>query len=446
MQLSGGQVMHMDSSARTVLLSGTSEEGVFAKCATRLLPLLVLLFVVNFLDRVNVGFAALAMNRELGFSPAVYGFGAGIFFLGYSLFGIPATLFLQRVGARRGLFCMLAPWGLLSASCALVSDADSFYAARFLLGVAEAGFQPGIYFYLSLWFPEAYRARAIALFMLGGPISNIIVGPLSALLLGMDNIAGLHGWQWLFLVEGLPAFLLAFVCLTFLPDGPSEPRWLSDAEKHVVLSRLEGDPPARHTNVWSALQDRRLILMALAWFGITSSIYGFDLWLPLIVQTMGFSHLQIGFVAASIFAIGALFQFLVARSSDAKGERIWHIVVPTLVAATAWAISANLGAAVLPVLAALTLVRLGLNSTFGPMLSLPLSFLRGSAAASGMALMTTFGGLGGFASSVAMGLLKQTTGSYAAGMSMLASGLVISAAIVLMLGQTMTTGSTYRKD
>jgi ACS family tartrate transporter-like MFS transporter len=411
-----------------------NQEGVFSKCAWRLIPFLVLMFVVNFLDRVNVGFAALAMNRDLGFSPAVYGFGAGIFFLGYALCGIPAALFLQRVGARLGLFCMLAPWGLLSASCALVSNPESFYVLRFLLGMAEAGFQPGIYFYLSLWFPEARRARVIALFMLGGPISNIIIGPLSALLLGLEDLAGLHGWQWLFLVEGLPAFFLAFVCLRILPNGPGDAHWLSETEKNVIAARLASDPPAHHSNVWSALRDPRLIFLALAWFGITSSIYGFDLWLPQIVQAMGFSHLQIGFITASIFAIGAISQFLVARSSDAMGERICHIALPALLAAAAWMASAGFGMAVLPVLIALTLVRLGLNATFGPILSLPLSFLNGSAAAGGMALMTAVGGFGGFASSFAMGVLKEMTGGYAAGMGVMAAGLVMSTAIVLVLG------------
>lgn len=411
-----------------------NEAAIFSKCAWRLIPFLVLMFVVNFLDRVNVGFAALAMNRDLGFSPTVYGFGAGVFFLGYALFGIPAALFLQRVGARLGLFCMLAPWGLLSASCALISNPESFYALRFLLGMAEAGFQPGIYFYLSLWFPEARRARAIALFMLGGPISNIIVGPLSAVLLGMEDLSGLRGWQWLFLVEGLPAFFLAFVCLRLLPNGPSDARWLSETEKDVITARLADDAPARHSNVWSALRDPRLIFLALAWFGITSSIYGFDLWLPQIVQAMGFSHLHIGFITALMFAIGAFSQFLVARSSDATGERIWHIALSALLAAAAWLASAGFGTAVLPVLVALTLVRLGLNATFGPILSLPLSFLNGSAAAAGMALMTAVGGFGGFASSFAMGVLKEITGGYAAGMGVLAAGLVMSAVIVLVLG------------
>jgi MFS transporter, ACS family, tartrate transporter len=437
MQLPGVKALHSDLPTRSVVCATDNEAKIFAKCGSRLIPFLVLLFVVNFLDRVNVGFAALAMNRDLGFSPAVYGFGAGVFFLGYALFGIPATLLLERVGARLGLCCMLAPWGILSACCAFVWSPGSFYTMRFLLGVAEAGFQPGIYFYLSLWFPEARRARAIALFMLGGPISNIVVGPLSALLLGMDNIAGLHGWQWLFLVEGLPAFLLAFLCLKWLPDGPGGARWLSDSEKTVIASRLSNDPPARHTSARTALQDPRLIFLALAWFGITSSIYGFDLWLPQIVQALGFSNLQIGFIASSMFAIGAISQYLVARSSDAQGERIWHIAVPTLMAAAAWVACATFGAAVLPVLIALTLVRLGLNSTFGPILALPLSFLGGSAAASGAALMTVLGGLGGFASSFAMGNLKETTGGYAAGMAVLAAGLVVSVAIVLALGHVM---------
>src|SRR6478735_3856360 len=211
-------------------------DSVFTKCAWRLIPYITLLYVVGFIDRSNVGFAALTMNRDLGFSPAVYGFGAGIFFLGYVTFPIPTALLLARVGARRVIFCVMAMWGLVSAANAFMQDAHSFYLLRFLLGLAEGGFTPSMIFYLTLWFPEGQRGRFIAIFCSAIPIAGIISGPLSGLLLGMEGIGGLHGWQWLFLIQGLPAVLLAFVTLAVLPDGPAQARWLNDTERQTIAA------------------------------------------------------------------------------------------------------------------------------------------------------------------------------------------------------------------
>ena len=221
-------------------------ETVFTKCAWRLIPFITLLYVVGFIDRSNVGFAALTMNRDLGFSPAVYGLGAGIFFLGYVTFQIPTAILLARVGARRVIFCVMLVWGLVSAANALMQGAHSFYLLRFLLGVAEGGFTPSMIFYLTLWFPEVYRGRFIATFCTAIPIAGIIGGPLSGLILGMEGVGHLHGWQWLFLIQGLPAVLLALVTLAILPDGPAQARWLNDAERKVVAAGLAGDAPPHH--------------------------------------------------------------------------------------------------------------------------------------------------------------------------------------------------------
>jgi len=295
-----------------------------------------------------------------------------------------------------------------------------------------------MYFYLGLWFPQAYRGRAIAVLMVGGVLSNIIAGPLSALLLSMDNLAGLHGWQWLFLIEGLPAFVLSFVVLRFLPDGPADAPWLSDLERNVVASRLATDPPAEHRKFWPALRDPRVYALGLVWFGIVLSVYGFDLWLPQIVQGMGFSHLEIGFVVALIFAAGAVSQVLVAQSSDALGERIWHVALPTFVGAAGWIASAGLVESVVLTLLALTIVRVGINATYGPFWNLPTLFLGGPAAAGGIGLIAAMGSFGGFVGSFAMGFLKQTTGSYTAGMAFLAFGMLASAIIVLAYGRVIT--------
>lgn len=412
------------------------EHAVFKKCMWRLIPFMVLLFTLNFLDRVNVGFAALTMNRDLGLSPSAFGFGAGIFFLGYALFAIPSSVFIERVGARRGVFCIVAIWGLLSASCAFVEDANSFYVLRFLLGMAEAGFYPGMLAYLGLWFPERYRASAVAVFYLGGPLSNIIGGPISGALLGMDEVGGLGGWQWLFLVEGLPAFFLSFAALKLLPNGPNDASWLNSSERNIIARRMAAEPPADHRDLWSALCDPRVYAFGIAYLGIALSIYGFDFWLPQIIQPMGFSNLAIGFIVATIFSVGFATQLICARSSDASGERVWHITLAALFAAIAW-IGVGLASWFPLALLALTAVRAGINATYGPFLSMPLSFLRGPAAAGGMALIVAFAGLGGFIGPVAIGVLKEATGNYASGMAFLAGGLVISAIIVFWLGHAM---------
>ena len=242
-------------------------DQVLAKCAWRLIPFITLLYVVGFIDRSNVGFAALTMNRDLGFSPTIYGLGAGIFFLGYVTFQIPTALLLARSGARRVIFCVMLIWGVVSASSAFVQSAQSFYWLRFLLGLAEGGFTPSMIFYLTLWFPLAYRGRFIAIFCSAIPIAGIISGPLSGLILGMEGIERLHGWQWLFLIQGLPAILLAFVVLAVLPDNPDQTRWLSKAEKTAIAASLTAGTPPPNRGVRQALCDPRLILLGLSGLG-----------------------------------------------------------------------------------------------------------------------------------------------------------------------------------
>jgi ACS family tartrate transporter-like MFS transporter len=274
------------------------QEQVFVKCAWRLVPLMMLLYFMNITDRVNVGFAALTMNRDLGFSPAVYGFGAGAFFLGYALFQIPANAVLERVGARRWIFCILLAWGALSASNAAIGGTAGFYTVRILLGVVEAGFFPGMILYSTYWFTKAYRARIAALFMTALPIANIIGGPLSSLILGLNGDFGLAGWQWLFLLEGAPAILLAFAVLKFLPDRPKDAPWLSEDEKKFVVTRLAGDDTSQHRALWPALCDLRVWALGVVYFGYAVGLYGVGLWLPQIVQGMGVSNLATGFAVA----------------------------------------------------------------------------------------------------------------------------------------------------
>jgi ACS family tartrate transporter-like MFS transporter len=414
----------------------SATDQIFAKCAWRLMPFILILRLVHVLDRSNVGFAALTMNRDLGFSPVVYGFGAGIFFIGYSLFEVPANVVLERVGARRWTFVILALWGTVSAACAFAQGPISFYVLRFLLGVAEGGFAPGMFFYLTLWFPHAYRARLIAMFMAAGPLSFIVGGPLSGFILGMEGIGGMHGWQWLFLIEGVPAAILAFAALRVLPDRPSQASWLSAEEKRDIAALLSVEDATKQHKLWPALRDVRVLALGLVGIGIAFADYGLSLWLPQIVKSLGFSNLATGFIVALPFmaAMGAM--VLWGRSSDRRGERVWHVALPVLLAACGLA-AASVAPSDLLVLIALGFGVIGVFAAWGPFYSLPFSFLGGRAAAGGIALVLAITNIGGFLGSTAVGALTQATGNYDAGMIALALGLVLTAFIVLVLGRAM---------
>ena len=413
------------------------QEQVFAKCAWRLIPFMMLLYFTNYLDRVNVGFAALTMNQDLGFSPSVYGFAAGIFFVSYAMFQIPANVLLERIGARRTVFTIMAVWGAVSAATAFVRTPAAFYALRFLLGVAETGFFPGMILYLTFWFPSEYRGRFTAIFMLAIPLSAILGGPMSGFILGMDGVAGFRGWQWLFLIEGSPACLLAFAVLKFLPDGPRAAGFLSGTEKQTIAARLAAERPAAPPNLWPGLYDARVWLLGLAGTGIGSAIFGSQLWLPQIVKALGYSNLTTGFIVAVPYLVAMLTVLLVGRSSDRRGERIWHTAIPLLVAAGGFVVAAVAHNDIL-VVAGLTAVVAGTIGTYGPYYSLSSSFFSGPAAPGAIALVNLMcTGLGGFIGPNVVGLLKQATGGYPAGMFALAAGLVGSVMILLVLGRVM---------
>ena len=412
-----------------------NEDRLFAKCAWRLIPFMVVLYVVNFLDRVNVGFAALTMNRDLGFSPAIYGFGAGLFFVGYFLCQVPANLILRRIGARRWICVILAVWGVISVANAAIAGQASFYTLRFLLGVAEAGFFPGMIFYLTLWFPRFYRARFTASFMTAVPLANIIGAPISGMLLGMNGSGGLAGWQWMFLLEGIPACILAFAVLKFLPDGPKDAPWLDQTEKQAIAARLAAEDATSHHSLGPALLDPRVLLLCPVGLGLSFGNYGVGLWLPQIVQSMGYSNLATGFIVAvpSVAGMGAMVFW--GRSSDRHGERVKHVAAAALLAAVSLVI-ASLSGSNLAVLVALTFATVGIYSALPTFYSVPSMFLSGTAAAGGIALVNTFGtGLGGFLGPTVVGLLRQSTGGYGAGMQALAVGLAMAAGILLFLGQ-----------
>ena len=413
-----------------------SEQRVFVKCAWRILPIVIAGFIANFLDRTNVGLAALTMNRDLGFSPTVYALGAGIFFVSYSLFQVPANLVLHRVGARRWISCILALWGVAAAATALIRGPVSFYILRFLLGMAEAGFFPGIILYLTFWFPKAVLGRFTAMFMAGNVLSFIVGGPLASLILRLDGAAGMHAWQWLFVLEGIPACAIALAVLMLLPDGPAEAPWLDDSERRIVAGSVAAEQSNKEQNLMGGLLDPRVLALGVAYGGMLFAIYGFGFWLPLLVQAAGFSNSQTGFVTASLYVASVPAMLAFARSSDRRDERTWHVASAALFGACALFVAgiAHVNFVLLP---AVALAGVAMYSALTPFYGLASSFLAGRAMAGAIALINMIGGfVGGFAGQYVIGVIREQTGGYAAALALMAVSLLVSAVIVLRLGRT----------
>jgi MFS transporter, ACS family, tartrate transporter len=414
------------------------ERATLAKVTRRFLPFLFLLYIVCFLDRVNVGFAALKMNHDLGFSAAVYGFGAGVFFLGYALFEVPSNLILARVGARVWIARIMITWGLLAAAMMFVRGPLSFYGLRFLLGAAEAGFFPGIIYYLSRWFPAAERAKAVARFMVAIPLASVVGGPLSGALLSLRGHFGLAGWQWLFLLEGLPAVVLGFVVLAYLTDRPEEAAWLTPAERawlSMRMSREHEECEQRHgLSVLQALSNGTVWQLGLLILLCAScGQYVLGLWLPQIVQGFsGLSDFMVGLVSAVPNLAAAVAMVMVGAHSDRSGERLLHIAASASVAAFGFLASAYLHSPVLIVLA-LSLAAAGLQSSHGPFWTLPSLFLSGRAAAGGIALINSLANLSGFVGPYVIGLLRGASGDFHSGLLLLALVPLAGATLALRL-------------
>lgn len=410
------------------------ESAVYGKVRRRLLPFLFLLYVVAYLDRINVGFAALQMNRELGLSEAVFGLGAGIFFLGYFVFEIPSNLVLQRLGARIWISRIMISWGVAAIAMMFTRGARSFYLLRFLLGAAEAGFFPGIIFYLTHWFPSRERARAVSLFMTATQVAGIIGGPLSGLLLAMSGVWHLAGWQWLFLAQGLPAVVLGAATARYLPDTPEQALWLNSEERGMLAARLALERESRtdHT-LRDALSNGNVWLLALLYFTIVFGHYGIAIWLPQILKSFaGMSDLRVGVLSAVPFMTAAIVMVLVARHSDVRGERRWHLALSAFTGAIALAASA---AARSPLASLLTIsiAAAGISSAAGPFWTLPAGFLDGTAAAGGIALINSTGNLAGFVGPTVVGLIRQITGSFSGGMLAMAMAVLVAGVLALAM-------------
>jgi ACS family tartrate transporter-like MFS transporter len=413
-----------------------NDQQIFSKCAWRLLPFIVLLYIVNYIDRVNVGFAALTMNKDLGLSAEAFGLGASIFFISYMMFQVPANLMLEKIGARRWVFIILAVWGLISAANALIVGEWSYYVLRFLLGIAEAGFFPGMLLYMTYWFPQSWRGRFVANFMVAIPVANIIGGPLSTAILEMDGIGGLHGWQWMFIIEGLPATIFGFLTLKLLPDRPASASWLSDGEKKYIAERLTSEARPDHHTALAALFDYRVIALGLVLLGNQIGLYGVQLWLPQIVQNMGISNFWTGPIVALVFIPSVIGMIYWARHSDARGERVWHVASSISLAAVALFVAGIVQSNTL-VLVALAVAMVGTLSYNGPFFSLPSTFLAGTAGAAGIGFVNTIGSLGRFIGPYGLGVLKQQSGGYSSSMIALSIAMAMAAAIMILMGRMM---------
>ena len=414
-----------------------SERFAYRKITWRLLPFLMLCYMAAYLDRVNIGFARLQMVADLRFSETVYGLGAGMFFIGYFLFEVPSNMILHRVGARMWIGRIMITWGLVSAAFMFVTTPRMFYVLRFALGVAEAGFFPGIILYLTYWYPARLRARIVALFMTAIPLSGVFGGPFSGWIMELfAGVRGLAGWQWLFVIEALPAIALGIATMFYLDNGIASARWLTPDQKQILSRNLENEHASVpvHQAPWAAFRDRRLWLMCGIYFCCVMGQYGLTFWLPALIEAAGARGvLQIGLLTAVPYSAAAITMVLFGRSGDRHGERRWHTAIPLLMGAAGLTLTVIAGRNTAAAIAALALAAAGVLTSAPLFWSLPTAFLGGAAAAAGIAAINSVGNLAGFVSPYAVGWLRDATQSTAAGMYALSVVLVIGAGLILTI-------------
>ncbi|MCW5299441.1 MFS transporter [Herbaspirillum lusitanum] len=411
------------------------QNRVYAKVFWRIMPFLMLCYVIAYLDRVNVGFAKLQMSVDLGFSETVFGLGAGVFFLGYFLFEVPSNILMHKVGARVWIARIMITWGILSAAFMYVETPMQFYVLRFLLGLAEAGFYPGIILYLTYWYPSHRRAKVIAVFMSGIPVAGILGNPLSGWIMdAFHGTTGMHGWQWMFVIEAVPAVLIGLATLAYLDNGIAKAKWLSAGEKKLLEDEIASDQKGKESvhSFADIVSDKRVWLMCLIYFCFVMGQYGLTLWMPTLVKATGVTgNLHIGLLSAIPFGCAIIAMNLIGRSADARRERRWHLIVPALMGAVGFVGAALFADNTAISIAALSLAAAGVLTCAPLFWSLPTSFLSGAAAAVGIAAINSVGNLAGFVSPYLIGYLKDLTHSGATGMYMLAIMLVIGSAAVL---------------
>lgn len=413
----------------------------------RLMPFLLAAYVICYIDRVNIGFAALQMNQAVGIDPKTYGLGAGIFFVGYFILEVPSNLALERFGARKWIARIMITWGIASGAFALIGGPTSFLVLRFLLGAAEAGFFPGVILYLTYWYPALYRAKIVGIFMVAIPAAGMLGSPISGAVLNMDGWLGLGGWQWIFILEAIPAILLGIYAFHGLTDRPGHAKWLTQEQKHWLIERLKTErnqaAKVRHVSVWKVMTDRHVLIMALVYSGAAGASTALALWMPQVVKPFGLSNFQTGLVNAIPFAVAAIWMVLWSHSSDRSGERVWHNALPLtwMVAAMVLVFFAHSLWTIVPLL---TLIAAGTYASKGPFWALASEWLGAGAAAAGLAQINALGNLASFFFNYMIGWIKDATGSYAAALMPIALVAVIGVICVLVIGRgqprTVVTG------
>jgi ACS family tartrate transporter-like MFS transporter len=419
----------------TEVLVNSVAERARRRISLRVMPFVFLLYIVAFLDRVNVGYAALQMTKDLGFSAEVFGFGAGIFFFGYVLLEIPGSVIVERWSARKWIARIMISWGILAIMTAFVRTAPQFYWVRFLLGTAEAGFFPGLIVYLSHWFRYEDRAKAVALFMAGIPVSNLIGSPISGLLLGVHWM-NQPGWRWLFIVEGVPAIVLGIITAFYLTDWPREAKWLPDDEKQWIIHELDIEKKQRKSvrqySMWEAMRHRDVLLLVGAYFFATVGFYGLNIWMPTILKAASnWTDLKVTLVAMIPHLAGLVGMLAFGASSDRTGERRWHAASAMLLGAGGYLLVVLAGANPLLVVAAFCVVAAGADGYFPGFWPLPTAFLTESAAAASIGLINLVGNMGGFVGPYILGYVRTATNSFNIGLGLLSFSMVLGAACVL---------------
>ena len=404
----------------------------------RLMPFLLAAYVICYIDRVNVGFAALQMNKAVGIDPKTYGLGAGIFFVGYFILEVPSNLALERFGASKWIARIMLTWGIVSGAMALIGGPISFLVLRFLLGAAEAGFFPGVILYLTYWFPSVYRAKIVGIFMVGIPLAGMIGSPISGAVLGMDGILGLGGWQWVFIIEAVPAIVMGIVSFVWLTDKPKDARWLQPEHQAWLTRTLEIErtraPKIAHQSVWKVMTNKYVLIMALVYSGAAGASASLALWMPQLIKPFGLTNFETGLVNAIPFAIAAVWMVLWGHNSDRTGERVWHNALPL-----GWMVLAMIAAfwahSLWTIVPLLTLIAAGTYACKGPFWALASEWLGAGVAAAGLAQINALGNLASFFFNYMIGWIRDDTGSYAAALMPIALVATIGMICVVVIGR-----------
>ena len=417
-------------------MNNSTEEITLKKITWRIVPFVMFAYFIAFFDRINIGFAALTMNQDLGFSSTVFGIGAGMFFIGYFLTDIPSNIILQKVGPRIWLARIMISWGAIAACMMFVETATGFYILRFLLGVAEAGFFSGIILYLSTWFPIKRRAQVIAFFMAAAPLSSMLGSPLAGSILSLHGTFGMKGWQLMFLLDAIAAIVLGIFTFFYLNDRPEKNRWLTKKETDWLIATLadesKGNTGQAKSSIWKGLTDIRVLTLAIVYFGTSAGLYSLNIWSPQFIKTFGLTTMQIGFINAIPAALSVIAMILWAKHSDKTRERTWHVVSACLFACTGFILAGSVHSLPLAIFA-LIMANIGISSCKPPLWSIPSLFLSGPAAAAGLAAINSIGNLGGFAGPAIIGWLKETTGDFSLALYCVAGMLVVSALLTLSI-------------